>query len=133
MSLKEKSINNFTLSQYCASTLKDYNNAIGRLYYSVFNLIQYILNEMELGAGNTKGENSHIVLQGNMQKLFENKAGYSMRDTSKIFRDIQNLKKIRVQADYEDSHKIESDFTDAMIVYNKIQQNLKNAKGYCNV
>lgn len=118
MSLREKSKSNATLG-YELKEKGDYNSAVNRLYYSIFQKLSY---SAEQKWGYTKTENdlsSHeALIQYVANKIQEAKEDDAKRtlaframQTPNSFRQIKSL---RVKADYSGNHITEEQMNDCI-------------------
>lgn len=104
-----------------AYTEKDYDVAVNRYYYSIFQGILHILAERKVSVKRVSGEGSHnLTAEAFVNEFFGGQKAF--RDRSKFNADFQLLKKIRCEGDYDESHINSFRAKDAKTAYESIKK-----------
>lgn len=104
----------------------DYDVAVNRYYYSIFQGILHILAERKIPVTRISGEGSHNLTAAAYTQEFLGGCGReALKKRTKFNADFQLLKKIRCEGDYDESHIDSFRAKDAKKAYESIKKTIE--------
>lgn len=106
----------------CAYTQKDYDVAVNRYYYSIFQQLLHILSDKRIKTNRISGEGSHNATAAAYANHFFNG---DFKKRTRFNKSFQSLKTIRCEADYNESQVNSFRANEAKTAYNDINMLIK--------